>query len=91
MSFDFFWVCLLNCCNNCGKMSAQILRFVAALIVVFTLISTISAGRLSEVGQHKGFNKRWGESLKNKRQEARDAKPKPAPIVERAAATATAA
>jgi carboxypeptidase D len=68
-------------------MSARIMRIVAAFLVLLAVVSTVSAGRLRDVGQNKGYSPKLVERLK--RRGTGDAKARPQPVVERAAAATT--
>jgi carboxypeptidase D len=61
------------------------MRIVGACLAFLALVSTVSAGRLEDVGQNKGYSPQLAERLRRK-----DANPKPQQMVERAAATTTA-
>ncbi len=68
-------------------MLAKALRIVVVFIVVLAFVSPSSAGRLEAVGRNKGY----GPKLeKLRRRVAEDAKAKPQPVRERAAAATTA-
>ncbi|KAE9365090.1 putative serine-type carboxypeptidase F [Stipitochalara longipes BDJ] len=69
-------------------MSSEIMRIVAACLAVLVLVSTVSAGRLMDAGQNKGYSPQLAEILRRK--DPGDAKPKPQPVVERVAVTTTA-
>jgi carboxypeptidase D len=69
-------------------MSARIMRLVTTFLVIFAVTSTVSAGKLRDVGQNKGYHPKLAERLRRRGTE--DAKPKPQPVVERAAATTAA-
>ncbi|KAN0089186.1 alpha/beta-hydrolase [Hyaloscypha variabilis] len=66
-------------------MLPKIMRIVGACLAALALVSTVSAGRLEDVGQNKGYSPQLAERLRRK-----NANPKPQPVVERAAATTTA-
>jgi len=69
-------------------MSSKLMRIVAAFLAVFALVSTVSAGRLMDVGQNKGYSPKLVERLRKR--DTGDAKAKPQPVMERAAVTTTA-
>jgi len=69
-------------------MSSKIMRIVAACLALLALVSTVSAGRLADVGQNKGYSPQLAERLRKK--DTGNANPKPQPVVERAAVTTTA-
>jgi carboxypeptidase D len=78
---------LSNYLKILGKMSAKVLRIVAVFIVVLAFVSTVSAARLEAVGRNQGY----GPKLENLRKRVtEDAKAKPQPVRERAAAATTA-
>jgi len=68
-------------------MSSKIMRIVAACLAFLAFVSTVSAGRLADVGQNKGYSPQLAEVL---RRNTGNANPKPQPVVERAAVTTTA-
>lgn len=76
-----------NCLKILGKMSAKALRIVAVFIVVLAFVSTVSAARLEAVGRNKGYGPKL-EKLRKRVTE--NAKAKPQPVRERAAAATTA-
>jgi hypothetical protein len=81
-----FW--FSNCLEVPGKMSSKLMRIVAAFLAVFALVSTVSAGRLMDVGQNKGYSPKLVERLRKRG--TGHAKAKAQPVMERAAVTARA-
>jgi hypothetical protein len=79
-----FW--FSNCLEIPGKMSSKLMRIVAAFLAVFALASMVSAGRLMDVGQNKGYSPKLVERLRKRG--TGHAKAKPQPVMERAAVTA---
>ncbi len=61
------------------------LRVFAAFLILCAILSTVSAGKLRDVGQNKGYSPKLVERLK--RRGTGNAKAKPQPVVERAAAS----
>jgi carboxypeptidase D len=74
--------------NWTGKISAKIMRITAAFLLFFAIVSTVSAGRLRDVGKNKGYHPKLVERLRKK--DTGNAKAKPQPVMERAAATTAA-
>jgi carboxypeptidase D len=66
-------------------MSAKVLRIVSVFLAVLAIVSTVSAGRLMAAGQNKGYSPKLVERLRKR--DTGDAKAKPQPVMERAAAT----